>query len=527
MTFEAARTGLISTLQSTIDSLNTAQGSSIDLKPYFEYLYFLESTGAGAGADGASMILWCATADDVTAPIEWSQNDYIIQIYNSVDDTSSYFNISTNTTVTTPDLSQWTLCETTGNALTQAELDVSLQDLETNTTGASLDVLLWEASANGTGITAGDRIIQIFDTRDNSSTYYNLDTGTAVTPVVGDLSGPTSGGVSVGDITTAIENATNLDGIETSLTNIEGFVDGIEGVLGTIDTNIATLVGKDDIETVLFVANAAGTGYSIGDRIVVAYNTEDGTQTYYNIDTAAAVTIPQAELDLPTSAVSPTDIASGIDASTDINSIVTDLGSIDTNIASLLAAVEANDDRELVFWTATTGGTGYSVGDRVIEVFNTEDNTSTYYNVDTNAVITPVESHLSSANDFLEAIKNAIESQVPADGSLTIFRDYDIDATPVQIKSGAGFLYDFKVIKTGNQDAYVKFYDTASAPTVGGGGSTQPVWTEFVARRAQTRVEYENRLEFTNGIWVAVTRQFDVTNGQNPNGESFFEGRYL
>ena len=92
-------------------------------------------------------------------------------------------------------------------------------------------------------------------------------------------------------------------------------------------------------------------------------------------------------------------------------------------------------------------------------------------------------------------------------GGLTIYRDLDCNSTGENIKGSAGQLYGYYIYNDGAAEAYVKFYNKATAPTV---GTDTPVMTVPIPAGSAANVEFTNGIAFGTGIGVgAVTAVAD------------------
>ena len=77
------------------------------------------------------------------------------------------------------------------------------------------------------------------------------------------------------------------------------------------------------------------------------------------------------------------------------------------------------------------------------------------------------------------------------------------DTNPTVVKAAAGQVYLTAIGNCSATGIYVKFYDTASAPTV---GTTPIVWSVFVAAGQTVVIPLENGLPFTSGIAYGITQ---------------------
>jgi hypothetical protein len=76
---------------------------------------------------------------------------------------------------------------------------------------------------------------------------------------------------------------------------------------------------------------------------------------------------------------------------------------------------------------------------------------------------------------------------------------------PTSVKASAGQLYSLVAFNQNGAQRFVKFYDKASAPTV---GTDVPVWTVGLpgnATGAGSNIAVPQGLQFVNGIAFAIT----------------------
>jgi hypothetical protein len=94
-------------------------------------------------------------------------------------------------------------------------------------------------------------------------------------------------------------------------------------------------------------------------------------------------------------------------------------------------------------------------------------------------------------------------AQAPAtSGGYSIYRDLDIDETGINIKASAGQVFGWFIHNAASSVRYVKFYNKASAPTV---GTDTPVLTIPIPAEAAANVEYLGGIAFATGIGIGCT----------------------
>lgn len=107
--------------------------------------------------------------------------------------------------------------------------------------------------------------------------------------------------------------------------------------------------------------------------------------------------------------------------------------------------------------------------------------------------------------------KVLVNPQPHTAGGLSIYRNLDIDETGVNVKGSAGQLYGWYLFNNAAAVRFVKFYDKATAPTV---GTDTPVLTIALPAGAAANEIGTHGLPFANGIGVgAVTGVADNNTG--------------
>lgn len=96
----------------------------------------------------------------------------------------------------------------------------------------------------------------------------------------------------------------------------------------------------------------------------------------------------------------------------------------------------------------------------------------------------------------------AVNVKPATSGGTLIYRDLDANATGELVKGSAGQLFGWHMYNDGAAEVYVKFYNKATAPTV---GTDTPVMTVPIPAGAGANVEFTNGIEFATGIGVGAT----------------------
>jgi len=88
-------------------------------------------------------------------------------------------------------------------------------------------------------------------------------------------------------------------------------------------------------------------------------------------------------------------------------------------------------------------------------------------------------------------------------GGLSTYKLISAGTTNAQsVKGSAGQLYGWYISSSAVKTRYIKFYNKASAPTV---GSDTPVLTLGIPGGGAANIEYTNGIDFTTGIAIAMT----------------------
>lgn len=76
-------------------------------------------------------------------------------------------------------------------------------------------------------------------------------------------------------------------------------------------------------------------------------------------------------------------------------------------------------------------------------------------------------------------------------------------ATPIFVRAGACDLCGYSLYNSSTGTAFVQFYDSALAPTV---GTTVSAWSVGMATATPSTLAFQiSGLRFVNGLWVAAT----------------------
>lgn len=87
-------------------------------------------------------------------------------------------------------------------------------------------------------------------------------------------------------------------------------------------------------------------------------------------------------------------------------------------------------------------------------------------------------------------------------GGLSVYRNIDLGATGVNIKSSAGQVYGWYIFNNATSTRYIKLYDKATTPTV---GTDTPVMTLGIPGSSAANVSFTNGVAFSAGIGIGAT----------------------
>lgn len=259
---------------------------------------------------------------------------------------------------------------------------------------------------------------------------------------------------------------------------IIGHLDGVEGVLATIDTDTGNISTKIDT-----VAGAvAGTEMQVdvvgalpaGNNVVGQFKLTDGTEVA-SVDTSNRLEV----------AVGNT-VTVGSHA-------VTNAGTFATQVdGSALTALQKIDDPVLV------DDAGFTPATSSVMMAGFQADESSTDSVD--------EGDAGAVRMTLDR-KLIVTEQPHTAGGLSIFRSLDLDETEEDIKTSAGQIYGMWVTNTATSTRFVKFYNATAANTTV--GSTTPVITIGIPGNTSDDVSglfsTSNGIAFGTAICAAAT----------------------
>jgi hypothetical protein len=352
-------------------------------------------------------------------------------------------------------------------------------------------------------------------TVDSELTTADLDTGagTDTRAVVG-LAGTASGGAQLipGSSTDGLlvnlgsNNDVTVSGVATAAnqTTVIGHLDGVEGLLTTIDgdtSNLSVVGGGTE---------AAAIRVTVANNSTGVLSVDDNGSTLSIDDGGAAITVDgtvTAELSAVDNAV-----LDNIDA--DLTTII---GHVD-GVEALLTTIDADTSNLSVVGSGTEAAAiRVTVATDSTGVLSVDDNGSTISVDDGGGVLTvdgTVTANLAAGTNnigdvdvlTIAAGTNAIGNVgiVPrTTGGYTIFRSIDLDETEEEIKATAGQVFGWYIFNAAATTHYVKFYNaTAANVTV---GSTTPVMTIPVPAGSAANVFTDTGIAFGTAITAAAT----------------------
>jgi len=115
--------------------------------------------------------------------------------------------------------------------------------------------------------------------------------------------------------------------------------------------------------------------------------------------------------------------------------------------------------------------------------------------------ITPALVYVDSSTGRMYVDSSATLAKATT-GGLSIYRDIDLDETGISIKASAGQVYGWYLYNAASSVRYVKFYNKATAPTV---GTDTPVMTVPIPQLSAANVEYNVGIAFATGIGIGAT----------------------
>lgn len=256
------------------------------------------------------------------------------------------------------------------------------------------------------------------------------------------------------------------DASAANQTTIIGHVDGLEGLLTTIDAdtgNVATSTANIDTDTTTIIGHVDGLeGHVDGvEGLLATMDTDTG-----------AIATSVAAIDTDTSTI--IGHVDGLEAL---------IGTTNTNTGNTATSVAAID-------TDTTTIIGHVDG---IEALIGTTNTNT------GAATTA----LQIMDDWDESDKAKTVVKPGTTGGLTIFRSIDLDETEEDVKTSAGQLYGYYLFNAAASVRYFKFYNaTAASVSV---GTTTPVLTIPVPAGSAANVFTAIGVDFGTAITAACT----------------------
>lgn len=322
------------------------------------------------------------------------------------------------------------------------------------------------------------------------------------------ISTNSTGHVNIADGGNAItvDGTVAVTGVSTAAnqTTIIGHVDGIEGLLTTIDAdtgNLPTIKTNTDFGTVV------GGGTETGAlRVTIANNstgvvsvddngsslTVDGTVAAtqsgtWNVGTVTAVTGITNALPAGTNAIGKLAANSGVDiGDVDVTSVIAGTGA--TNLGKAVDSAAGSTD---------TGVANLSVVDAALTAITPVDGDYAPTRVDANGAL-----HMNMSYK-LDSTNDRIGIEAVSTGGASIFRSIDLDESEEQIKATAGSLYGYYFANTNASARYLKFYNaTAASVTV---GTTTPVMTLYLPPTSAGHVGFAVPIAFDTAITAAAT----------------------
>ncbi|KYF79700.1 hypothetical protein BE20_15970 [Sorangium cellulosum] len=102
-------------------------------------------------------------------------------------------------------------------------------------------------------------------------------------------------------------------------------------------------------------------------------------------------------------------------------------------------------------------------------------------------------------------------------GGLSVYRHTGLSTTGQVVKSSPGQVFGWHLANWGSSEAFVKFYNTSAAPTV---GTTEPALTLMVPAGQVISAEHTNGIAFTNGIGIGATSAASDNNTSQPGANT-------
>lgn len=305
-----------------------------------------------------------------------------------------------------------------------------------------------------------------------------------------------------------VDGTVSVTGVATAAnqTTIIGHLDGVEGLLTTIDADTGSLAGcvagtelQVDIVAGGITGRAEDSAHSTGHEGVVVLavrrdtpavgSDTDGDYSTINVNSAGRVyTSTTVDAALPAGTNNIGDV--------DVLSVVPGTG-----------ATELGKAEDAAHTTGDTGVAMLAVRRDTAAVGSGTDGDYSTINVDASGRVwtSAVQSGTWTVQPGNTANTTAwLVSPRPAtSGGLSIFRSIDLDETEEEIKATAGQLYGYYFANTNAAARYLKFYNaTAANVTV---GTTTPVLTFYLPPTTAGHVEFSHGIAFSTAITAAAT----------------------
>jgi hypothetical protein len=292
--------------------------------------------------------------------------------------------------------------------------------------------------------------------------------GTAV-----DLPGDAANGLDVDVTRSALPTGASTSANQTT---IIGHLDGVEGLLTTIDADTSTLAGAvSGSEMQADVLTVPADPFGVNADAAATAGSTGSMQAKFRLMTS--------QLDAIKTAVETLDnTVAGSELQVDVITIpshaVTNAGTFAVQDSEKLA-----DDAAFTVGTTKVQPAGYLADQASTDSVNEGDVGAARITLDRKQIVT-------------------LAPSADTEG-LTIFRSLDLDETEEAVKASAGKLYGWYLYNDGAAEVYVKFYnDTTANVTV---GTTTPVLTVPVPAGAAANVEFTNGIPFSAAITAAAT----------------------
>lgn len=275
----------------------------------------------------------------------------------------------------------------------------------------------------------------------------------------------------------AVDNAV-LDNIDADLTTVIGHVDGIEGLLTTMDADTGgILTSVQLIDDAVYAEDVAAQAGDKGIAILAVRRDADtalvGTDNDY------------ANLQVDANGYLKVEIFDGGGSHT-VDNAGTFAVQVDGSALTALQLIDdpvIADDAAFTPGTSKVGAVGLFADETSPDSVNEGDIGIPRMTLDRMAVVTPRPSATGEG--------------------LTIFRSLDLDETEEEIKATAGKLYGYYFFNAATATRYLKFYNaTAANVTV---GTTTPVLTLPLPTGVAGHVEFSLGIPFSTAITAAAT----------------------